>query len=224
MSQLGAPIMKLYGSIISPYVARVVYAARLKGIALEPESLPGGGLKSDEFLKLNPIGKMPTLQIGAGALAESMVILDYLEEAYPTPALLATDPASRARERLLGRIVDLYVAPASRGFFANMNPQKRNAEETEAAKQSYLKGLAYLEHFLGDGRYAHGERLGYADCALLPCLQMMHIVASACGLEEPYGGLPRLSRWWQQMQEDPTSRGFIEEYATAFAGFMQSRR
>lgn len=216
--------MKLYGSIISPYVARVVYAARLKGLSLEPESLPGGGLKSDEFLKLNPIGKMPTLHLDDGALAESMVILDYLEDAYPTPPLLAQNPAERARERLLGRIVDLYVTTASRGFFANMNPQKRNAEEVEAAKQSYLKGLGYLEHFLGDGKYAHGERLGYADCALLPCLQMMHIVAAACGTEDPYAGLPRLSRWWQQMQTDPQSSALIKEYATAFDGFMKSRR
>jgi glutathione S-transferase len=216
--------VKLYGSIISPFVARVVYAARLKGLTLEPESLPGGGLKSDEFLKLNPIGKMPTLHLGDSALAESMVILDYLEDAHPTPALLSAAPIERARERLLGRIVDLYVAPSSRGFFANMNPQKRNEEDVEAAKQSYLKGLAYIEHFLGDGKYAHGERLGYADCALLPCLQMMHIVATACGIADPYAGLPRLTRWWQQMQADPVSNAFIKEYAVAFEGFMKSRR
>ena len=54
--------MKLYGSLVSPYVARVAFAARLKGLTLIPE-LPPGGIKSAEFLHLNPIGKMPAMEV-----------------------------------------------------------------------------------------------------------------------------------------------------------------
>ena len=79
--------MKLYGSIISPYVARVVYAARMKGLDLEAE-MPANGIKSPEYLQINPLGKMPTLDIGNQAIAESMVILDYLDDAYPQKPLL----------------------------------------------------------------------------------------------------------------------------------------
>lgn len=216
--------MKLYGHIVSPYVARVAFAARLKGLSLTPEPAPGGGIKSAEFLKLNPIGKMPAMEVDGHCIAESMVLLDYLEDAYPNPPLLPADALGRARARLLGRIVDLYVTASSRAFFVNMNPEKRNSEELEAGKAAYLKSLAQLEHFMGDGPYAVGNTLGYADIAILPCLQMMNLVAEPCGLTNAFNGLPKLTRWWAQMQSDPVAAGMVKEYATAFTGFMQSRR
>ena len=55
--------MKLYGAIASPYVARVVMLARLKGIDLPLERAPGGGLRSDEYRAFNPIGRMPSLEV-----------------------------------------------------------------------------------------------------------------------------------------------------------------
>jgi len=215
--------MKLYGSIISPYVARIVYAARAKGLDLEAV-MPVGGIKTPEYLQLNPLGKMPALQTDAGVIAESMVILDYLEDAYPEPALLAKDPLERARERLLGRIVDLYVMPCGNVFFANLNPEKRNAEAVESAKQNYLKSLQQLEHFMADGPYAHGATLGYADCALLPCLQMMTIVTDLCGITEVYAATPKLARWWDTVKKDPQAAGWIDHYEQGFRSFLQGRR
>lgn len=215
--------MKLYGSPVSPYVARVSYAARLKGLPLVPE-MPAGGIKSADFLRINPIGKMPAMEVDGRALAESMVLLDYLEDAYPTPALLPDAAVDRAQARLLGRIVDLYVTPHGRAYFGNMNPATRKADEVAAGTEAYRKSLAQLEHFMGNGPYAVGHKLGYADVAMLPCLQMMSIVAGACGVVDPYDGLPRLSSWWRQMQTDPVTAAFIDEYHNAFMSFMASRR
>lgn len=215
--------MKLYGSIISPYVARVVYAARLKGLSLEAE-MPAGGIKTPEFLALNPLGKMPALQTESGVVAESMVILDYLEDAHPNPPLLSTDSFERARERLLGRIVDLYVMPCGNVFFGNLNPEKRNAEAIETATKNYLKSLQQLEHFMAEGPYAHGSSAGYADCALLPCLHMMTIVTSLCGINDVYAATPKLSRWWQTVTADSQLAPWITHYEQGFTAFLQGRR
>ncbi len=215
--------MKLYGSIVSPYVARVAFAARMKGLALVPE-MPPGGIKSAEFLHLNPIGKMPAMDIDGRGLAESMVLLDYLEDAYPNPALLPPSAFERAQSRLLGRIVDLYVTPQGRAYFTNMNPATRKADEVAAGTEAYRKSLAQLEHFMGRGPYAVGDKLGYADIAMLPCLQMMALVAGACGVVDPYDGLPRLADWWRKMQTDPVTAAFVDEYHNAFMSFMASRR
>jgi glutathione S-transferase len=216
--------MKLYGHFVSPYVARVSFAAELKGISLEPQPLPGGNLKSPEFLALNPIGKMPALSIGDQCLAESMIIMDYLEDAYPTPALLPTEALPRAQSRLLGRIVDLYVMAATRPLFAALDPNQRNEAELTAGKESYLKALAQLEHFMGSGPCAVGSDLGYADCAMLPCLQLMNIIAARVDITDPYAGLPKLSTWWHHMHEQPKARDFIGRYEAAVAQFFQSRR
>lgn len=216
--------MKLYGSLVSPYVARIALVAELKGISLDLQPPPGGSLKSAEFLALNPIGKMPALSIGDECLAESMVIMDYLEDAYPVPPLLPADALSRAKARLLGRIVDLYVMSATRPLFAGLDPSKRNEEELKAGKEAYLKALAQLEHFMNQGPCAVGGNLGYADCAMLPCLQLMGIIAARHDIADPYAGLPKLSAWWQHMQTLPASRGFIERYQAAITDFFQGRR
>lgn len=215
--------MKLYGSLVSPYVARVVLATRLKGLALTPEA-PPGGLKSADYLRINPVGKMPAMEVAGRGLGESMVMLDYLEDAHPTPALLPAAPLDRAQVRLLGRIVDLYVMPVGRTFFMNLNPAQRKAEEIGKGRDEYVKALGYVEHYLGEGPFAWDARPGYADCAILPCLHMMTLIATACGVNDAYAGLPRLSRWWAHVQKDPATAGFVGEYQTAFEGFLNSRR
>jgi glutathione S-transferase len=216
--------MNLYGHLVSPYVARVVLAAELKGISLEPQPIPGGNLKSAEFLALNPMGKMPALKVGDDCIAESMVIMDYLEEAYPAPSLLPQDPLLRAQARLLGRIVDLYVMASTRPLFAGLDPTKRDEAEVAAGKDAYFKALSQLEHFMGSGPFAVGSTLGYADCAMLPCLQLMSIIASRYDIADPYADLPKLSAWWRHMQTTEPTQAFIERYQTAVFGFFQSRR
>lgn len=216
--------MKLYGHLISPYVARVVFMAELKGISLDLQPIPGGALKSAEFLALNPIGKIPALSVGDQCLAESMIIMDYLEEAYPTPALLPVDALSRATARLLARIVDLYVMGAARPLFAAIDPTKRNEVELAAGKDAYLTALGQLEHFMGKGPCAIDEKLGYADCAILPCLQLMSIIVARFDIADPYAKLPKLAAWWQHMQSLPPAQRFIDRYETEVNNFFQGRR
>jgi glutathione S-transferase len=216
--------MKLYGMLVSPYVARVVLAARAKGLSLEPSPPPGGGIKSPEYLALNPIGKMPTLEDRGLALAESTVCMEYVDEANPQNPLMPADPMQRARARLLGRIVDLYVMAQGGVFFRNMNPAQRNEADVAAAKQALHKALSDLQHFMGDGPYAIGGKLGFADCALLPTLLMTSGIVAGFGTANMYEGLPKLTRWWQQMQSDPVTAPFIKEYQAAMAAFMASRR
>lgn len=215
--------MKLYGMVVSPYVARVTLAAKLKGLTLPATPPPGGGLKSAEYLSLNPLGKIPALEVDGRVIPESMVILDYLEDAHPQPALLPAAALDRAQARLLGRLVDLYVMNSGGAFFRNMNPAKRNEQEVEAGKEAFLKSLAHLEHFMGAGPYAVGDRVGYGDVAILPCLLMMQQIVAAFGISDMYAGLPRLSRWWQQMQTDASMSAFVAEYQVAVSNFLTRR-
>ena len=62
--------MKLIGALASPYVARVVMVANLKGIEIPMEPAPGG-MGSDEYKAINPIGKIPSLTVDGKCIAES---------------------------------------------------------------------------------------------------------------------------------------------------------
>ncbi|TAL04598.1 MAG: glutathione S-transferase family protein, partial [Rhodospirillaceae bacterium] len=108
--------MTLYGSQLSPYVARVALAARFKGMkyTLAP---PPGGLKSPEFLKINPLGKIPVLKDGATLICESAVIVEYLEAKGKTKKLVPKSAKAAAVARQVGAVATEYVQTVVRKFF-----------------------------------------------------------------------------------------------------------
>lgn len=214
--------MKLYGALASPYVARVVLTARLKGLDLAPQ-MPPGGLKSPEYLAINPIGKMPALEDGGACLAESMVICEYLDEVYPQQQLAPREPLERARQRLLARILDFYLMQHLAVLFRNADPAKRDPAEVESATAGVRKALADLEHFMGPGPFALGTAPTLADCAMLPHFVVMHAVIAAFGVTEPLAGRARLARWWRHVEQHPVCGSFAGEYREAFLAFMKSR-
>jgi glutathione S-transferase len=215
--------MKLYGALASPYVGRVVLTARAKGIDL-PLEMPANGLKSPEFLALNPAGKMPTLEVSGNSIPESTVVCEYLDDAYPQKPLLPKDPYERARARLLGRMTDVYVMSHAGAVFKHMNPASRNQAELDAATAAVRKGCEYVEHFMAPGPFAAGKSLTLADCVMLPSFEMLHWLFNALGERPPFDELPRLTKWWTTMHSEPMTGGFATEYRAAFENFMKSRR
>lgn len=213
--------MKLYGSLASPYVARVVLFAKLKGIDLQPQ-MPEGGIKSPEYLAKNPMGKMPTLEVDGLALPESEVICEYLEDVYPGSGGLPTSPADRARARLIARVQDLYVGPSATTFIRNLNPAKRDEAAVSSARSTIETGFGYLEHFLAANDYAAGPELSIADCAMLPAFTMMRkTIVPLFGLADPTSGPGKLGRWWSTVATDPVTAPFIEQYSAAVDAFMR---
>src|SRR5215469_7708883 len=97
-------MIKLYGYQASLAAYRVRVALHLKGVAFEETmvDLDAGAQLEPEFVALSPQGAVPVLVIDDGTLlAQSIAILEYLEEAYPAPGLLPSDLAGRARVRAL---------------------------------------------------------------------------------------------------------------------------
>ena len=213
--------MKLYGSLVSPYVARVVLSARAKGIDLPLLPVPGGGLKSPEFLAINPIGKMPVLEDQDRVIVESSVIVEYIDESNPAKPLLPKNPLERAQVRALARMLDLYVMTQMSVFFRNLNPAQRNQADVDAAKEGLHKALSDLQHFVSNsGPYCAGANITMADYTLFPALLIMNNVLPAFGITNVLAGLPTLSRWWQHVQLDPLCSAFAREYQIAFKEFM----
>lgn len=215
--------MKLYGALASPYVARVVLLARVKGLDLRTE-MPAGGLKSPEYLALNPFGKMPTLDHDGQALIESQVICEYLEELHPTPALMPADPLGRARVRTLCRVLDLYVTPESGALFRQLNPATRDAAAVEAARGKLATALPILDGLVGKAPHTGPAGISLADCALLPYLRLMRkTVVPAFGVTDPLT-LPNLARWSECMAAHPVAGPFVPEYEAAVDAFLKMLR
>lgn len=214
--------MKLYGSLASPYVARVVLFARLKGLALEPQ-MPEGGIKSPAYLARNPMGKMPALEVDGDFIPESEVICELLEDLHPGKGGLEGSALERAHARLVARVHDIYVAPSSSTLFRNMNPAQRDAAAVDAAKASAAAGFSYLAHFVTASPYAAGRALSLADCTLVPSFALLRRTAiPAFGLPDPTVGEGSIARWWSTVEADPVTGPFIAEYQAAVDAFLKA--
>lgn len=213
--------MKLYGSFASPYVARVVLFARLKGIELEPQ-MPEGGIKSPEYLAKNPMGKMPMLEVNGMALPESEVICEFLEDLHPGTGGLPGNPVERAHARLVSRVHDVYVAPAVSTLFRNLNPATRDVHAVASAKEAFANGAGYLEHIVKAAPFAAGSTPTIADCTLLPSFLILRKTAvPAFGLVDPAAGAGKLGHWWSTVANDPMTGRFLEEYSAAVDAFLK---
>ena len=93
----------LWDHPLSPYAQKVKIAMREKGLAFETQ-IPGGigvGGAAGDFVAANPRAEVPALSDGDVAVFDSTIILEYLEDAYPDPALLPASAADRARVRMI---------------------------------------------------------------------------------------------------------------------------
>jgi glutathione S-transferase len=204
--------MKLYSFDLSPYAARVRMAIYAKALPIEILPPPGGATRSPEYLAINPIGKVPALVLDDGTvLPESEIIVEYLADAFPDSGLRPAKPLDAARSRLIARIVDVYVLPAGQPLMGQMNPQTRDAAIVETAFAKMQEAFTYLERFMTDDRYAVGDTVTIADCALVPLLFFMGPFRHLLGTGDLLAPHPKLAAYWSRMLHDPAAKKLIGE-------------
>jgi len=210
--------LKLFQTYASPFPTRVRLLLYAKGIEVEIIEPPGFHASTEakgEYLKVNPIGRVPALVLDDGrALPESEVICEYLEDAYPEPSLRPADPFERAKMRLLSRICDFYVVMAMIPLFNLSGRSRRHWEPAviEAAARKVAEALGYLEEYIGGEGYAVGGSLTQADGAITPQLVLAsEWIPSVFGTPDPLTGLPKLSAYWRAIQTDPLAARLIAE-------------
>ena len=170
--------MKLYTYFRSSAAFRVRIALNLKGIPYQAEfiHLPKGVHRAQAYGAVNPQGLVPTLVTGDGLhLAQSLAIIEYLEETAPQPALLPPDAAGRARVRSLSDLIACEIHPLNN--LRTLQYLKRALGQNEEGVNTWYRhwiadGLAKLENMLvqtpGTGLYSHGGAPTMADCCLVP--------------------------------------------------------
>ena len=93
--------MIVHGASGSPFVRKVLVALAIKELPYEQiQQLPF--IKDPEYRKINPLGKIPTLQDGDLTICDSTVICEYLEDAYPQPPLYPNKQRGQGQGALVG--------------------------------------------------------------------------------------------------------------------------
>jgi len=151
-------MITLYDAPRCPYCARVRIVLAEKGVEFEAVEVDLDDRPAWIYEK-NPKGRVPVVEEDGWTLPESAVIMEYLEERYPEPALLAADPADRALARLLIFRADDFTDP----YYA----LRRRENGADAA---FARALATLDLELESRPWLGGADYGLADIAYLPWL------------------------------------------------------
>jgi glutathione S-transferase len=214
--------MKLYNMNLSNFATKSRLVVYEKGVNVEIVAPPGNALNSPEYLKINPLGKIPCLDADGQIIAESEVINEYFEDKFPNPPLLPKSPEARAKVRTFSRFHDLYLEPPLRALFGQMNPKARDQKVVDEKVAEFQKRADQLEAMLADGGFAAGPEFTLADCALAPTMFFATNLLGMFGAKPVLEGRPKLAAWWKKVQERATVKKALGEMAEAMAA-MQRR-
>mmetsp|Transcript_2403 Transcript_2403/g.5566 ORF Transcript_2403/g.5566 Transcript_2403/m.5566 type:complete len:276 (+) Transcript_2403:130-957(+) len=226
--------VKLYGSWRCPYTQRVWVGLEEKLVDYqwveidlrkgEGGSRPRWVMPLEEVVRLypafvatSPRGQLPALDNDGEHVQDSLILLEYIHEAFIGPPLLPTTPYLRAKVRLWTRHVDAHIVPHFELLLSAQDSQQRCQARTEL-----LQGLADFEAAMApeaEGPFFLGDDFSMADVALAPWWQRMCTVLRAYRKFDP-SACPRLQAWFEAVEARPSFQRtvvdperLIEEFA-----------
>jgi glutathione S-transferase len=207
-------MLKVYGTRASR-AGRTLWLCRELGVDFEhvQTHFADGGTKTPDYLRINPNGKIPSIEVDDFRLWESMAINIYLAKKYASP-LMPADLEGEAlmlqwsfwvmteiEKPLLGLLLQRFEFPAGpvEKYMRERSP-KNAAVEAEAVA-ALAPGLAVLDRALADREYLLGDRFTLAD------LNVACVLAWTSLAKVDLAGLPRVSAWLGRCLARPAARG-----------------
>ena len=181
-------MLTLYDAARCPYCARVRIVLTEKAIPYEAVNVDLDERPAWIF-DLNPTGRVPVLEDDGIVLPESRVIMEYLEERFPEPALLPADPAARALVRVLlerfDGLADAYYA-------------LRRESSSQQARTALDEALDDLDVVLERQPFLSGAQYGLADAGYVPWL-----IRAEATLGVDVRARPTLGAWLERLEKRP---------------------
>jgi glutathione S-transferase len=167
--------MKIYDFTGAPNPRRLRVFLAEKGVQvpLEQVNLATADNRKPEFLKKNPMGGIPVLELDDGTcIAESVALCRYLEELHPEPTLMGKDGKEKAVIEMWNRRMEFEILAMSAGSFRNTSDFFKGRipqvpEYGEICKNAVIKRLEWLDTELANRKFIAGDRFTIADITAL---------------------------------------------------------
>lgn len=212
-------MLTLYGALGSPFVRKALIALAEKGLSFEHEQvIPFGA--PPEYRKISPLGKIPAFRDGDRTLADSSVIIAYLERIKPAPALYPSDAYDYARALWFEEYGDGGLAPIIGGkvFFPKViAPRFFKREPDLAAIEKTIKEelppmFDYLEGEIGDKQFLVANQFSVADIGV--ATQFVNLFLAGYSVDPQRW--PKLSAYLARIHGRPSFSAVIEKEKKAF--------
>jgi len=200
--------MKLYDGGRAPNPRRVQIFLAEKGIEIEkiPVDINALDQKSEEFTRVNPVQRVPVLELDDGTiLSESVAICRYFEEIQPEPPLMGIDPLDKAIVEMWQRRIELHLLLPIAFAFRHLHPgaavleQPQIPEWGEVNQPRAVEFMGVLDEQLASNRFMAGERFTIADITAIVGFQFL----KPARIEMPEN-LVHLKRWLDEVLARPS--------------------
>lgn len=205
--------MKLYDYYRSTASYRVRIALNLKNMNYQALSIhlvnQGGEQNHPDYKNINPQGLVPTLDENGHIIQQSLAIIEYLEEIYPTPSLLPQIPLGRAKVRSLALLIACDMHPLN-----NLRVLKQLREQFQATEAQVS---AWYHHWLKEGFDAFEEHLRRRNHPGHTCYGNDVSLADICLIPQVYNA----KRFKFSMDDYPLINE-INDYCTSLPSFVKA--
>ena len=215
-------MLKLCGFHLSNYHNKIRIALLEKGVPFEED--PGcSPSQKDEFLARSPIGKVPFLELDGGRrLAESEVIGEYLEDAYPQKPLLPKDPFERAKVRELITFMELHLELVARRLYGQAFWKRPVSDEVkQAAEKDLARGIRAFRTLVKFDPYIAGKELTLADCAAFVHLPLVSLATKHVLGRDLLDEIPQVKPYLKMLGERPAFSKVNEDRKAAQAALSK---
>jgi len=208
-------MLKLCGFRISNYHNKVRLALLEKGIAHEEDANCKPSQK-DEWLARSPVGKVPIIEVDGGSIAESQVICEYLEDAYPQTPLYPKDALARAKVRELITVIDMHMELVARRLYGGAFFGGQTSDDTKKeVERDLAKGVRAFAKLAKFDPFIAGKELTYADCAAAVSLPLISMASKIAFGKDALEGVPQVKPYLKMLGERPHFRKVNEDRKAA---------
>jgi glutathione S-transferase len=199
----------LYDGGRAPNPRRVRIFLKEKGIEvpIQPVDLAAMEHKSPVYRAVNPLQRVPALELDDGTiLTESIAICRYFEALHPEPALFGRTPLEIATIEMWQRRIELHLMLGIAQVFRHLHPGMKEFEVPqvpewgEANKPRVLEFLGILDRELANRRYVAGDQYSVADITGLIAVDFLRAARLPLPAE-----LANVARWHAELAARPSA-------------------
>ncbi|MDX2270342.1 MAG: glutathione S-transferase family protein [Cyanobacteriota bacterium] len=212
------PTLELYSAVVCPYAHRTRLVLLEKKIPFDLHEIDLQN-KPPHFHEISPYGKVPAIKQGEERVWESAIINEYLDEVFPDPPLLPTDPLKKAQARIWIDFANTRFVPAFSQLLRSQDPEAQALAAQELTNHLLFIEKEGLSKLSEQGPYWFGSELSLVDLTFYPWFERWPALTYYRDFYIPEE-LSQLHLWWQALSQRQSIQSianpqdyYIERYA-----------